>query len=585
MNIKILVAYHKISTLYKDEILTPIHVGRAIAKRDTEDYKWLLENAIGDDTGDNISNKNASYNELTALYWAWKNYDKLGNPDYIGLEHYRRHLIFDVDDFSIVKKVNKIDDNYLEQVCKYSKENIEKILSKGDFIFNQGRVSSILGQYKAHHRIEDLERAVSIASKKYPEYKSSCQEYLKRSYGCFANMFIFPKEMFFRYCSWLFSILEEFENEVDLTNRRLFISERLTGIFVYHEIKRRHKKGIPLSSTFVNEKLSVDVGYVANKNNIFQIAVSMHSLLKNIKYPDICVNFHLIYQDKAIDTKCLDAMKGKVSKIDWTFVDPTKIEEKYLPLYLGEIFPSVGKILLLDTNTIVFSSIDIIWEACNTFEFMYVYSKENNKQICCLNLKLMRYYKIVDDLNVDKYDSVHTYFTSLYPENCHIMADWVISYVTKEVDGNGLYQNRSRRDEEMSRQVWTKCMLHFDEGMEPWDTPRNCFNIYWWDNAAEIPSAIPFINIDIEKFIDDFEAMNKEYFYTQLVNEGYLPIPSADDDRDFVQDAYAHRATQKNISVPKPGRPMKRPSIFRRLYRKVKNKLKRIVKRMLRRRL
>lgn len=39
---------------------------------------------IGDDTGDNISDKNREYCELTGIYWTWKNYDKLENPDYIG---------------------------------------------------------------------------------------------------------------------------------------------------------------------------------------------------------------------------------------------------------------------------------------------------------------------------------------------------------------------------------------------------------------------------------------------------------------------------------------------------------------------
>ncbi|EBF5853432.1 DUF4422 domain-containing protein, partial [Campylobacter jejuni] len=101
-SIKILVGYHKPAELLKDDILTPIHLGRALAteaskdgEMSKEEFEWMCENMMGDDTGDNISYLNRYLNELTGIYWAWKNYDKLGNPDYIGFMHYRRHFIFD----------------------------------------------------------------------------------------------------------------------------------------------------------------------------------------------------------------------------------------------------------------------------------------------------------------------------------------------------------------------------------------------------------------------------------------------------------------------------------------------------------
>ena len=41
------------------------------------------ENIIRDDTGDNISDMNIFYCELSGLYWLWKNYDI---KYYIGIE-------------------------------------------------------------------------------------------------------------------------------------------------------------------------------------------------------------------------------------------------------------------------------------------------------------------------------------------------------------------------------------------------------------------------------------------------------------------------------------------------------------------
>ena len=76
-----------------DGILLPIHTGKAISSLDLHIQG---DNEVNGTPCDNISSKNASYNELTAIYWAWKNLRRL-YPDvkYVGLYHYRRFFAFD----------------------------------------------------------------------------------------------------------------------------------------------------------------------------------------------------------------------------------------------------------------------------------------------------------------------------------------------------------------------------------------------------------------------------------------------------------------------------------------------------------
>ena len=93
MNVKILICCHEPTYFPYDSVFMPLYVGHALA-RDKTCPSWF-RGAFFDDDGENISAKNPSYNELTGIYWAWKNYEKIGNPDYVGFMHYRRHLVFD----------------------------------------------------------------------------------------------------------------------------------------------------------------------------------------------------------------------------------------------------------------------------------------------------------------------------------------------------------------------------------------------------------------------------------------------------------------------------------------------------------
>lgn len=238
MNVKILIAYHKSDAILADDVLLPIHLGRAIARKEAENDKskaeeleLMSESMIGDDEGENISLKNKTFNEMTAVYWAWKNYDKLGNPDFLGLMHYRRHFVFS-ENGKAYNEVTKIDEKYLDKIS-YSKENVEDILSNHDFIVAspQKRVS-VYKHYANAHDVHELDLALEILKARHPDYATAADNYINGEKCYFYNMFVFPREIFFRYAEWMFDILFHYEKQLNDETKRMFVSERLTGIFI-----------------------------------------------------------------------------------------------------------------------------------------------------------------------------------------------------------------------------------------------------------------------------------------------------------------------------------------------------------------
>lgn len=200
-----------------------------------DEYKDLLVGAFRghvygdcfDDEGDNISEKNPNYCELTGLYWLWKHC----TDDYIGLVHYRRYFS------KSLKKHHVLDE-----------DTIRAWLKDADVIlpFRNHIDTTVAVQYcRNSGLIEDLKRLEQVILRLHPEYVGTYRAYMQSDLTYFFNMMIMPRDLFQGYCTWLFSILFELEKEIDLSKyndyqSRIFgfISERLLNVWVlYHKLR------------------------------------------------------------------------------------------------------------------------------------------------------------------------------------------------------------------------------------------------------------------------------------------------------------------------------------------------------------
>lgn len=223
MDITIIVATHKKYWMPADPMYLPIHVG-AEGKTD-ENGNPLELGFIKDNTGENISSKNANYCELTGLYWAWKNL----NAEFIGIAHYRRH--FSNGKHSGDKKGRVINQTELEGALKQSPVLLPK---PRNYL-----IETNYSQYAHAHHAVDLDTTREIIKEKYPDYIPAFDESMKKTTGHRFNMFIMPRDRFAAYCEWLFDVLFELERRLDISTYSAndarvfgFVSERLLDVWI-----------------------------------------------------------------------------------------------------------------------------------------------------------------------------------------------------------------------------------------------------------------------------------------------------------------------------------------------------------------
>lgn len=188
----------------------PLEVGAALRNN----FRYELRD---DSSNDNISKKNKLYNEITGLYWIWKN----DNHKYAGLYHYRRLL-------------------------NLNSEKIRKYLTKYDFILPKKargftRTTSCEEWYKKCFVKNDWEIMINVLKDMYPEYYLTAKIIFQQKQSYFCNIFVTKKDELDKYCNWLFPLLEMIENRLDLRERNeyqsraiAFMCEMLLNLYVCH---------------------------------------------------------------------------------------------------------------------------------------------------------------------------------------------------------------------------------------------------------------------------------------------------------------------------------------------------------------
>lgn len=212
-------------------------------------YRFLLVGANGkanpqkmmtDNNGENISDLNPSFCELTGLYSVWKN----EVDQRVGLVHYRRF-------FSKYETHNQL---YLASLISGTPKPVsvsklnELIDSGADWVLatqESGGEGTLKQQFAHFHHLQDLEITRQIIAEKYPASLISFDDVMNQKKASFYNMFYTTRTNLTAYCGWLFDILFEVKRRVDTSNydsyqQRLFgfLAERLLNVWVAYQHAR-----------------------------------------------------------------------------------------------------------------------------------------------------------------------------------------------------------------------------------------------------------------------------------------------------------------------------------------------------------
>lgn len=396
--IKIYISEHKPSEHVKDKLFFPVQVGAAL-----KDYR--LPNVDYDDMGENISDKNPRFCELTAQYWAWKNTD----ADYYGFFHYRRYLSFnpqinetpDVWGNIIAPSITQSTTNHY----KLNEHHIHNIVDEYDIVIPTPKDIRTMPKSGRNNREQflssgflhekDLDIMLDVLQEKHPEMMPYALQYLAGHTSYFNNIFIMKKKIFDEYCTWLFDILEECDKRIDYTDYSVeairtpgHLAERLFNIYIacLRDTRDYKIKELPTvvfldtdpvcSTTPAFDKHNIAIAMSASDNYAPYIAATLTSILEN---SDRTHNYDIIIMHKNISAKNQEHLRNIFSdqnNFSLRFINISIYEERFKSLFLRghftietwfrllmpELLLDYKKVLYLDSDLIINANIADLYE-------------------------------------------------------------------------------------------------------------------------------------------------------------------------------------------------------------------------------
>lgn len=378
MSVSIYTAYHKTAPRIEGGGVIPIHVGAARAKTP-------LPEMPGDDQGENISDRNGAWCELTALYWAWKN-DR--DSTAIGLMHYRRLL-----DISGRAKGAAVEENvrFFDTEDWLAEVDFEAAMAECDVLVprlhQMGR--TVEANFAHGHNRADWDATREIVARDHPDYLESFDAVARSRRVRLGNMAVMKRPIFERYCDWLFDILFKLESApldrsgyTAYQSRYIgFMAERLLTVFVHHlqvhtkEVRIREVSILNLSQALVAPYIgaadapqpgTVNIAFAADRGFLPHAAVMLRSLCDRID-PSRPVN--LFFLSSGIDAAglhTLEMMLQAYPQVRLHPLDTTGIFDggyrsgsrapsnaTYDRFLLFSLLPGVERLLYLDADLIV----------------------------------------------------------------------------------------------------------------------------------------------------------------------------------------------------------------------------------------